>query len=505
MIPTSDEQIELRRDFRNETGSLRQSVRYVREYWLKFLATSALVLVPCFWHREIVSSDFGSHLYNAWLAQLIRHGQAPGLWLSRQHTNVLFDFLLSGFGSIFGLRVGGKIAVSIAVIVFFWGLFALVAAATRRAPWFLVPCIALFAYGWTFHLGFFNYYLSLGLAFFSLAIFWRGRRREWLVAAAIAAVALVAHPLGFAWLVAVAAYILFAELAPRPRFQALLFVAGVALLLAFHHYLWGHYNVYRGTGPWYVFNGADQLDLFGLRYRIPEVALVVFALIALSVDIIRRRHEPNIWKFYAVPLQLYVLVELSVQVLPGGIHFPPPTATLALLTERLTSVSAALICCLLGAMQPRKWHLAGSAAIAAVFFSFLYQDTAKVNWMEQEVVKLVSTLPPNQRVMATILPPPGSRVLIQHIVDRACIGRCFSYGNYEPGTGLFRVRALPGNPYVLSDYELAVDMENGEYTVQPGDLPLYQIYQCSLDGTQLCLRSLQAGEDNDRLGVHPDD
>jgi hypothetical protein len=48
-------------------------------------------------------------------------------------------------------------------------------------------------------------------------------------------------------------------------------------------------------------------------------------------------------------------------------------------------------------------------------------------------------------------------------------------------------------------------MENGEYTVQPEDLPVYQVYQCSISGTDLCIRSLEAGEDNDRLGVHPDD
>jgi hypothetical protein len=489
----------------SESVALPEFFRFAREHWLRLLAISALVLVPCFWHREIVASDLGSHLYNAWLVQLIHDGQAPGLWIAPQHTNVLFDFFLSGLGSMFGLRVGEKIAVSIAVLIFFWGIFALVSAATRRAPWILAPCIALFAYGWTFHLGFFNYYLSLGLAFFSLAIFWRGRGWEWLVAAAISLVALVAHPLGFAWLLAAAAYIAIAGTAKRPRHQLFLFAVGDVLLWAFHHYLSKHYNVYGGTGPWYVFNGADQLDLFGPRYHVPEIALVAFVLIALTVDLIRRRHEPNLLKYYAVPLQLYVLVELSVYLLPGGIHFPPPTAALALLTERLTSVSAALACCLLGAMQPRKWHLAGLAVIAAVFFSLVYQDTAKVNRMEQQVVQLVSELPPNQRVMATILPPPGSRVLIQHIVDRACIGRCFSYGNYEPSTGLFRVRAMPDNPYVLTDYELVVDMENGEYTVQPEDLPVYQIYQCSLSGTELCIRPLEAGEDNDRLGVHPDE
>ncbi len=477
--------------------------RFVHENKLKVLVTCCVLLFPCLWHREIACSDLGSHLYNAWLAQLIRHGQVPGLWIVPQHTNVLFDLLLSWFGAIFGLHAGEKIAVSISVLVFFWGLFALVSAVARRAPWYLAPCIALFTYGWTFQLGFFNYYLSLGLSFFAIAILWRGAKREWIIAAAIGLVALVAHPLGFLWLVAAAAYVVVGELLPKQRYQLALFLAGAAGVFEIHRYLWRHYNVYAGTGPAYVFNGADQLLLFGARYRVPEFAFIAFALVALAMDIIQRRREPGLWRFYALPLQLYLLVELSVQLFPGGVHLPPPTATPALLTERLTSVSAALICCLLGAMQPRKWHLVATGIVGAAFFSFIYQDTGKINRMEEQAVQLVSKLPPNQRVMATIVPPPGSRVLIQHIVDRACIERCFSYGNYEPSTAIFRVRAMPGNPYVMSSYDDVVDMENGEYTVQPEDLPAYQVYQCSMSGRDLCIRPLEADEDNDRLGLHP--
>jgi hypothetical protein len=125
--------------------------------------------------------------------------------------------------------------------------------------------------------------------------------------------------------------------------------------------------------------------------------------------------------------------------------------------------------------------------------------------MEAQIVQLVGKLPPNQRVMGRILPPPGSRILIQHILDRACIGHCFDYGNYEPSAEVFRVRAAPGNPYVLSDYEDAISMEEGDYTVQPEDLPIFQIYQCSPSGTELCIHSLAAGEENDRLGIHPDE
>ncbi|HKV40336.1 MAG TPA: hypothetical protein VJX67_14075, partial [Blastocatellia bacterium] len=55
---------------------------FIHKYWLKLAAISAIVLVPCLWHRRILASDLGSHLYNAWLAQLVRHGQVPGLWLA---------------------------------------------------------------------------------------------------------------------------------------------------------------------------------------------------------------------------------------------------------------------------------------------------------------------------------------------------------------------------------------------------------------------------------------
>lgn len=459
--------------------------------------------MPCFWHYEIVSSDLGSHLYNAWLVQLVRRGQAPGLWIAPQRTNVLFDLLLSAFASAFGLHAAEKIGVSIAVLIFFWGAFALVSAATQRAPWFLLPVIALVTYGWTFHLGFFNYYLSLGLSFFSIAFFWRGSGWERLLGVAIAPLVLVAHPLGFIWLLGAAAYVQVYQ-STKTTGRRILFVAAIGALVLLHFFLFHHYHASAGAKPFYSFNGADQLVLFGERYSYIARALLVFSTVSLTADAILRWRTQQKWSDYALPLQFYLVAMIAVILLPGGVAFPPPIAAAALLTERLTSISAVLGCCLLGAMQLNKWHFVASAGIAAVFFSLLYQDTAAVNKMESQAVQLVSGLPPNQRVMATILPPPGSRVLIQHIIDRACIRRCFSYGNYEPGSGLFRVRASPGNPYVLASYDLAIDMENGGYVVQPNDLPVYQVYQCSRDGRQLCITSLEAGEPNDDPGVHPE-
>lgn len=489
------------RDLLPERDDLDLAREYIAAHWLETLGISSLVLIPCFWHRRIIAGDLGSHVYNAWLAQLIAGGRLPGLWLAHPWTNVLFDYLLSALGGIFGLHIAEKISVAISILIFFWGTFALVAAATRRAPWFLVPLIGMVSYGWTFELGFLNYYISLGLSFFALAIFWRGN--GWERAAALVSVPFIilAHPLGLIWLVSAAAYIWSAERTPL-RFQILLVIGAAALMFGLRVYLWTHFEVGTAGDPLYLFNGADQFWLFSDRYKTIEMLLGTFLLVALAIDIISRRHASGIWKNYSIPVQLYVLAEAGVCLFPDGARSANHPVALALLTERLTSVSAVLLCCILGAMLPRKWHLIALAAIAAVFFSFLYQDTAVVNRMEAQVEKLVRALPPGQRVLATIRKPDDSRVLVQHIVDRACIGHCFSYGNYEPPSAVFRVRESAANPYVMANSEDTASMEEGTYTVQAKDLPAYQIYQCSEDWTVLCIRPLEEDEDNDRLGVH---
>jgi hypothetical protein len=483
--------------------AITRSIRFVRENPGKLLAISALVLIPCFWHRTIVAGDLGSHLYNAWLAQLIEHGRAPGLWLAPRWNNVLFDLLLDGLGRFFSWNVTEKIAVSLSVLVFFWGMVALVSAATRRVPWFVLPCLAMFSYGYSFHMGFFNFYISMGLAFFGIAIFWRGRGWERLIPVALAPLTLFAHPLGFAWLVAGSIYMAIADAIPR-RAQIFLLGVAVAFLYAVHYYFWHHDVVQAQDGPLYFFNGTDQLLLFGPSYAIPEYGLLLFIIFALVADLWSQGWRQIRWADYGVPLQLYIISCFAVILLPDGIRFPHQPSSLALVTERFTSISAVLLCCLLGAMRPRKWHLIGLSAIAAVFFAFLYQDTATINAMEAQVERLVHSLPPDQRVLGTIKPFPGSRILIQHMIDRACVGYCYSYGNYEPGSAQFRVRVTPDNRIVMPEFDPTADMEDGTYEVQPEDLPAYQVYQCSLSGKQLCIRSLEAGEMNDRLGVHPD-
>lgn len=124
--------------------------------------------------------------------------------------------------------------------------------------------------------------------------------------------------------------------------------------------------------------------------------------------------------------------------------------------------------------------------------------------MEERVERLIIILPQGARVMETILAPADwHSFFINHIVDRACIGRCFAYGNYEPASRQFRVRANPGNGMVLASVPDVEAAQEGHYMVRLEDLPAYQVYQCSANMADLCIRKLESGEKNDRLGIHP--
>jgi hypothetical protein len=104
-------------------------------------------------------------------------------------------------------------------------------------------------------------------------------------------------------------------------------------------------------------------------------------------------------------------------------------------------------------------------------------------------------------VTATIFPSSTSRFyFVDHIVDRACVQRCFSYSNFEPSSQAYRIRVRPGSPIVAATPEIVGQMELGTYVVQPSDLPLFQIYQCGSNLTDLCMSELSAGEQTGSAG-----
>jgi hypothetical protein len=254
-------------------------------------------------------------------------------------------------------------------------------------------------------------------------------------------------------------------------------------------------------GPFYLYNGADQLGLYGKRYFVLAGAAFLFGVGCVAVDFYARWRADSLWKPFELPFELYVVAFCATALLPENLRPSVSDGWIGLLGSRLTTVSAIFGLCFLGTMKPRKWHLAGFGVCAAVFFAFLYQDTGWLNRLEANAQNLVADLPAGTRVIVTIDAPAGSRItFIGHSVERACIAHCFSYANYEPASGEFRVRVQEGSPVVVSSTDEAEDMASGEYEVDDADLPLKQIYQCDAsDLTKLCIRDLTAGETNGRL------
>jgi hypothetical protein len=462
------------------------------------LVLSAVVLAPCYWHRRIEAGDLGSHTYNAWLAELVARGQAPGLQVSPQYNNVLVDVALTWLGSRIGFITAERIVVSLCVLCFFWGAFAFISASTGRAPWFLTPAIAIIAYGYTFYAGFMNYYLSVGLAFGAAALLWRGKRIDWIVGGILAILTFLAHPVGFVALIGLVSYIRLAGMSGG-RWQWLLFAAALLALAAFHFLLLG-FKTEPGLG-WrgLLMTGADQLLIFGRQYKPIAVAVLAFGslcfVIAAFKDLKDLASLQRIW----IPLTLWTLLLITAAILPGVIWLPHYTAAASALSSRLTSFTAILGLCVLGAVRPRTWILAGLSVCAAFFFSLEYRDTGDLNRMEEQTEALVSGLPYGWRVSYTLYLAEDPRVNFLHFFDRACIGQCFAYSNYEPGSGQFRVRISPAGSPLVSDSGLA--MELGEYVVRDEDLPMAQIYQSDeKDLTKLAIRELKTGEKNGRVG-----
>lgn len=472
--------------------------------WMLVLAISAALLVPCVWHRRIEGGDLPSHVYNAWLAQLIARGQAPGLYIVTQWHNVLFDVTLLGVANLVGLAAAQKIVVSIGVLVFFWGAFAFIRTISERPPWLFTPCLAMLAYGYSFSMGFMNYYLSLGLACFGMAILWRARRSDWIAGAVIAFLAMLAHPIGFLWMVGTLGYINVRARVPG-WWKLLLPLAAASSFVAVYWYASHKPALFADwdRGPFYFYNGADQLALYGQRYFYLAGAAFFFGIVCVAADFFSHRFAGIDWKQFELPFELYAVTFCATTLLPENLRPSVNAGWIGVLGSRLTTISAILGLCILASLKPRKWHLAGFGLCAMAFFGFLYQDTGWLNQLEANAEKLVENLPAGTRVIITARGPADSRIaFVGHAIERACIGHCFSYANYEPASGEFRIRVRRGSRVAIASTDLGEDMSSGEYELDDTDLPMKQIYQCDAgDLTKLCIRDLVAGETNGRLSI----
>jgi hypothetical protein len=429
------------------------------------VAASVLLLVPCFWQSRLQAGDLSSHIYNAWLAQLIAQGQAPGLSLAAQTTNVLFDWILSALFQSMGAGAAQRISVALAVLVFGSGAFAFASTVAKRFDWRVATWIAVLAYGWVFHMGFFNFYLSLGLSFWALACAWNGEARRMLAAAALIAVAYLAHALPVLWTMGILLYVWLARrvgAGNQTKLLAGVLLAIFALRVVITSALLTRWSAQQIT----LITGADQLAVFDGKFTF----LTFGSLLIWATWLSRYR---GFWR--NLQFQICLITAAIVLLLPSAVAIPGYKHALVYIAERMSLALGVCVCSVLAGTPSRSYDRYVTAVLALFFFGMLYRDERLLNRFENRLAAAVAQIPVNARVILGI-EQSGLRVNpLTPMVDRSCIGRCYSYANYEPSTAQFRVRVNGENPFVAATYADSYAMQTGKYVVKQQDLPLYQI------------------------------
>jgi hypothetical protein len=460
---------------------------------LLMFGISIALLIPCFWQEHIEAGDLGSHVYNAWLATQIKSGAVTGLGVVSQWTNVLSDWALEALLRPVGPDWAERVVAGAAVLVFFWGAFSFIYAASGRRPWLFAPILAMLAYGLVFHMGFMNFYISTGLSLWLMALLWRPSKWRILIGIPVALVALIAHIIPVVWAMVVLAYL---EIARRLSVLQcrLLWLAGAAFLVLFQTILmrtyptrWSLTEVASLIGL-SGFTGVEQVWLYGMKYLIVAGGL----LVVWAVLFLERVDEGGVSKD---PLaQIWLLQQLAFLLLPRAIQLPQYQFVFSFIPQRISFFGALLLCALVGKARHGRGITRFSAMIATVFFLFLYLDDRALNFAENEIADLVETLPPGQRVVGSLTDSNSRLYSLAHIVDRRCVDHCFSYGNYEPTTGQFRLRVLALNRFEAPDSTIVDEILNGRHIVTPAEAPLYCICPCEDKKQRFCIRPLAAGE-----------
>jgi hypothetical protein len=234
-----------------------------------------------------------------------------------------------------------------------------------------------------------------------------------------------------------------------------------------------------GLDQVWVFDGKYLLVLFGL------LILWGLAFVALL------RQSRFVTMVASIPFHFCALTAFGLLVLPTEVLLPGYKHSLAFIADRMSLALGICTCAFLGEARTRAALTCLMAVVALIFFGFLFRDERVFNAFEDRMDRVVSELPPGQRVVGAIDAPSLRVNALTHMIDRICVGRCYSYANYEPSTAQFRIRVEAENPIVVSTYEDSWALQGGKYVVKERDLPIYAIL-VERDG-RVALKRLEPG------------
>lgn len=467
-------------------------VRALSGRWIAVEFGGALVAltIPFLLLPSFPSGDLHSHVYNAWLVPQIERAELPGLRIVPMWTNTLVDRALVMLLRVASPRWCEAIVLIVLAHLSTWSAFLCCRALSRRACWEWLPIVTVVGLGWTFHMGFSNWSLAAGLSLLAAAL--ALSRRPVLLRATgslgLAAVAVLASPLPVAC--AAAALSVFVLVRGRRIAPVRVLIVGASAVTVLGAALRiMRRGVYSSDQLW-AFSGADQLVILDTKYLVYMVALLVLWAAALRPWLRAVGNEAFAEPAFAVAL----LGTLSCIVIPDAVWFPgfPFPASLLVLRSTFFVAIAWTAAAARASFRPSRAITAGVIALG-------WMATASVDWISlaryQALVEAaVATLPPGSRVLSTMNSPGSRSLAVHHAVDRACIGHCFAWANYEPPSAAFRIRADPGNPFVVDRSEELWRVLSGRYRVPDLPFPLWRVHLCPGRAVTLCVSPLQAGD-----------
>jgi hypothetical protein len=443
----------------------------------------ALFLVP-----RPSTGDLHSHVYNAWLASLAKRGELPGIFVVNEWTNVLVDRVLDLLLAAVPVAFAESIVMVLLAEAFIWSAFAFCCSVTRQPCWEWLPILGVLALGWTFQMGFANWYASAALALLASAaalgpFHWKMRAS---VAIPMLVLAATANPLPVVWSAVVVALVLAIRRWPSRSVPATIVaiaaICGPAAALAEGGR--ARYHLTQLTTA----TGADQLHVFGAEYGWFDLALLFLWVTTLASTASRPRR--------AAVLPVAVFSTACCLLVPDVIWFPGFAAPLSFHAARTSLLSGVAWTAAAACAPPVRWRLGAIGGLAGAWCLLVCADVRAISRVNSEIERAVATLPPASRVVSAVGTPPSRIQVLEHVVDSACVGRCFSWGNYEPASTVFRVRAREGNTFVVSQYSEAMDMVRGTYRAPDLPFPLWKVHPCNLlsDPPRFCVSRVGVGE-----------
>lgn len=455
-----------------------------------------LVLLPCFWQSRVVASDVLSHSYNAFLAAGIARGELAGLRLVPQSTNVLFDLGLGWLTSVFGTPLGERIAVAACVLVFFHGALAFVRSFGPSDEAFAVACVAVFSNGWVLQQGLMNFYLAAGLSCGAFALARGDRVAVRVLAVPLLLLAWTGNPLPVLWVSSLLAFLRVSD-RMKPASQYLL-LGAASMMVGIVIYSPATSLAARWQPDQLgLVTGADQLVSFSALGIVPAAFFILAITLGVSARI-ERDGGPAVARLPAT--RAAMASAACVAVLPVAAGTTGTDGVLSLVPHRMSLLVAIALVALVATSVPGSTVRRLGVVMAATYFPLLWLSHSRVTRAERDVAALMVAVPAGARVIA-LADYPNERVIYDHMVDRWCTRRCWSYLNYEPSSGQFRVRADRGNPYVLHTWDARRAVADGRHVVREDEVPIYQLENCAPGANRYCLRELTAGQPNGMVGA----